>query len=76
MRKKKKNRGSFRGKTGQTMEDMVLSALANSQYKEEVDRYFAAPEHDNCGTPECCTLCDDEGLNWDSLVPLPTKAGK
>lgn len=91
-----------------------MSALANSQYREEVDNYFAAPlrqqpqeavpsslvkqqqeaepwlftrqeadpelfgheeEHDSCGTPDCCNSCDDdeEGLNWESLVPLPTK---
>ena len=93
--RKKKSRGRFRGKTGQTMEDMVMSALANSQYREEVDNYFAAPsakqqqqeaepwlfryeeEHENCGTPDCCNSCDDdEGLNWDSLVPLPKKVGK
>ena len=56
---------------------MVMSALANSQYREEVDNYFAAPEHENCGTPDCCNSCDDdEGLNWDSLVPLPQKVGK
>jgi len=75
--RKKKIRGRFRGKTGLTMEDMVMSALANSQYREEVDNYFAAPEHENCGTPDCCNSCDDdEGLNWDSLVPLPQKVGK
>ena len=58
---RRKTRGSFRGKTGLTMEDMVMSALANSQYKEEVDNYFAAPER-------------EEELNYESLVELPQPA--